>query len=134
MPIFNFGEQEIKNLKLMLMSYRVDNPLPKYQQAEPERLSDINKGQKLVVHYACINCHNLEDQGNYFAASLEDPSMGPPMITMEGAKVQEPWLNNFLKSPTPIRPWLKVRMPSFQFSEEELNTITKYFLAVSKRN
>ena len=133
MPIFNFGEQEIKNLKLMLMSYRVDNPLPKYQQAEPERLSDINKGQKLVVHYACINCHNLEDQGNYFAASLEDPSMGPPMITMEGAKVQEPWLNNFLKSPTPIRPWLKVRMPSFQFSEEELNTITKYFLAVSKK-
>lgn len=133
MPVFNFNETDRANLKLMLMSYRVDNPVVKYQQGQPDRLSDINKGQKLIIHYACINCHNIEDQGSYFAASLDDPAYGPPNISMTGAKVQEPWLVNFLNNPSPIRPWLKVRMPTFNFTEEEINTISKYFLATSKK-
>ena len=31
-----------------------------------------------------------------------------------------------------IRPWLEVRMPTFEFTEEELNTITQYFAALDK--
>ena len=133
MPVFTFNEKDIANIKMMLKSFRVDYPMPKFQQGETERLNDLNKGQKLVIHYACINCHSIQDQGNYFASSLDDPSMGPPNISMTGAKVQEPWLKNFISDPTPIRPWLKVRMPSFNLNEEEMNLATKYFLAISKK-
>ncbi len=133
MPVFNFRDEEIKLLRMLLLSYRGDKPNKKYQQTFDQRIRDLDQGQKLITRYACINCHEIEDHGSYFSATLEDPSMGPPMITMEGAKVQEPWLNEFIKSPSPIRPWLKVRMPTFSFSENELNDLTKYFLAVSKQ-
>ncbi len=133
MPVFNFRDEEIKLLRMLLLSYRGDKPNKKYQQTFDQRIRDLDQGQKLITRYACINCHEIEDHGSYFSATLEDPSMGPPMITMEGAKVQEPWLNEFIKGPSPIRPWLKVRMPTFSFSENELNDLTKYFLAVSKQ-
>src|SRR5262249_31926025 len=41
------------------------------------------------------------------------------------------WLYNFLRGPTPIRPWLKVRMPTFNFTDTDLNTITRYFAYLS---
>jgi mono/diheme cytochrome c family protein len=47
--------------------------------------------------------------------------------------VHTPWLHAFLKDPShKIRPWLDVRMPTFEFSEEQLNTITRYFAAQDK--
>ena len=45
--------------------------------------------------------------------------MAPPNLLGEGQKVQQHWLFNFLKAPTPIRPWLKVRMPTFGLSDDE---------------
>ena len=50
----------------------------------------------------------------------------------QGAKVQEQWLHNFLKNPTTVRPWLKLRMPTFHFTDDEIGRIQKYFLAMSK--
>ncbi|HTO93469.1 MAG TPA: hypothetical protein VMM80_03830, partial [Bacteroidota bacterium] len=63
----------------------------------------------------------------------------PPIITGEGKKVQEPWLRDFLKSPSTvgapdrIRPWLHLRMPTFSLTEEEISSLTKYFLALSNQ-
>lgn len=51
----------------------------------------------------------------------------PPDLTGEGAKVQPEWLFNFLGDPTPVRPWLEVRMPTYSLSEKERNTILRYF-------
>lgn len=131
MPVFAFSDEEIDGLRMMLMSFRADNPQQKYQEPVTQRLADIEAGQKLTIRYGCINCHQLEERGGYFAALLDDPTKGPPLITIEGPKVQEPWLQGFLKSPSPIRPWLKVRMPSFSLNEDEINTVTKYFLGLS---
>ena len=134
MPVFAFSDEEASQIRMLLMSFRVDNPQPKYQEPGTQRLVDIDAGEKLTIRYGCINCHQLEDRGSYFGALLDDPTKGPPMITIEGAKVQEPWLQGFLKSPSPIRPWLKVRMPTFSLTEDEINTVTKYFLGLSKMN
>jgi hypothetical protein len=63
----------------------------------------------------------------------EDPGFGPPPLPeSQGAKVQEQWLHGFLKNPSTVRPWLKLRMPSFEFSDNEIGTIQKYFLGMSK--
>ena len=43
-------------------------------------------GEKLTIRYGCINCHQLEERGGYFSAILDDPTKGPPLITIEGAK------------------------------------------------
>ena len=43
-----------------------------------------------------------------------------------------PWLHDFLKSPSTIRPWLKLRMPTFSLNDDEIATVTKYFLALHR--
>ena len=48
------------------------------------------------------------------------------VITGEGARVRSEWLFHFLKGPTPIRPWLSVRMPTFGFTDEELLQIDRF--------
>ena len=60
--------------------------------------------------------------------------MAPPIIQGQGAKVQSDWLFGFLKAPKTgqIRPWLDVHMPTFGFSERELNDLTKYFAALDR--
>jgi hypothetical protein len=67
------------------------------------------------------------------SVKYEDPGLGPPPLPeSQGAKVQEQWLHDFLQNPSTVRPWLKLRMPTFQFSDQEIGTIQKYFLAMSK--
>ena len=134
MPVFAFSDSEIAMVRSVLLSFRVDNPGSKYVEPETQRLIDIDAGEKLTIRYGCVNCHQLEERGGYFAAILDDPTKGPPLITIEGGKVQEPWLQNFLKAPSPIRPWLKVRMPTFSLTEDEINTVTKYFLGLSNQS
>jgi mono/diheme cytochrome c family protein len=53
----------------------------------------------------------------------------PPILVGEGNKVQSPWLFNFLKEPIPLRPWLKVRMPTFELSDEDAAALTRFFAA-----
>lgn len=66
----------------------------------------------------------------------EDPevmarTMAPPLLLGEGRKVNHDWLFNFLKDPTPIRVWLKARMPTFQFDDEDVNKLVRMFGALS---
>jgi mono/diheme cytochrome c family protein len=47
----------------------------------------------------------------------------------EGAKVQPGWFFSFLKGPVPLRPWLKIRMPTFGFEDAEATKVAQYFSA-----
>ena len=58
----------------------------------------------------------------------------PPNISGEGAKVQPDWLFHFLQQPSTIRPWLKVRMPTYGLPDKKLNTLIKYFNALDKQD
>jgi mono/diheme cytochrome c family protein len=51
----------------------------------------------------------------------------------EGEKVQATWLYQFLGRPTPLRPWLEVRMPTFGLGIEDATTLTRYFAAMGKQ-
>ena len=66
--------------------------------------------------------------------SEPDPANPTDPLKGEGKKVQSPWLYKFLMSPTPIRPWLKVRMPTFGFSPEETETLLRYFAAIDHKD
>ncbi len=53
----------------------------------------------------------------------------PPPLIQEGAKVQTPWLYQFLLEPTKIRYTTVLRMPRFNMSEAEAKTLANYFAA-----
>lgn len=54
----------------------------------------------------------------------------PPPLYQEGHKVQTPWLYQFLLDPTQIRYTTVLRMPKFNMSEKEAQTLANYFAAV----
>lgn len=54
----------------------------------------------------------------------------PPPLYQEGIKVQTPWLFNFLRNPEKIRHTTVLRMPRFNLSAAEAQTLANYFAAV----
>jgi hypothetical protein len=54
----------------------------------------------------------------------------PPPLIGEGRKVQTRWLHEFLLDPFRIRPAAVLRMPKFNMSSHEAQTIANYFAAV----
>ncbi len=76
------------------------------------------------------------------ANEVEFESRYAPMLRGQGVKTQSDWLYRFLKEPFAIRPTLapivpggkalpdvNLRMPSFQFTDEEATALVKYFAA-----
>jgi len=139
MPVFSFSDDEIARVRLFLLSQTKDQPDPRYIQAFDAKQQRIETGRKIAYQYNCQQCHQLENEGRFISAIIDDPAFLPPIITGEGKKVQEPWLHDFLKNPSvagapnAIRPWLKTRMPTFSLTDEEISALTKYFLGLSNQ-
>ncbi len=53
--------------------------------------------------------------------------MSPPPLYLEGTKVQTPWLYNFLQNPEKIRHTTVLRMPRFNMSGDEAQSLANYF-------
>jgi mono/diheme cytochrome c family protein len=78
----------------------------------------------------------MKTQPNVPAGAGEDVqrSLLPPPLHREGEKVQPVWLQRFLRDPKPIRPpeRMLLRMPKFNMSDEEIDAIVHYFVAVDR--
>jgi mono/diheme cytochrome c family protein len=133
MPQFDLADEDIEAL-IIFLSGRNDHVVParyRYKPSDPEQQARVD-GQRLIAQYNCRGCHEIEAEGGFIRTYYEEtPSYAPPVLNGEGAKVQSDWLFSFLKQPTPIRPWLSLRMPTFNFSDEEASTLVRYFAATS---
>ena len=130
MPVFSFADSEIVVLRSLLRGMTNEGPEGPLEEEYGKTLQTVEAGRRLTHYYNCINCHKIEEIGGYVKATLDDESMAPPYLFPEGSKVQETWLHDFLTGPVPIRPWLKLRMPTFSLTDDEIGTITRYFLAL----
>jgi mono/diheme cytochrome c family protein len=133
MPKFDLADEDIEAL-IVFLGGRNDHTVPQQYRyaADDPRQAEIIAGQRLVARYNCTGCHVIDEQGGFIRALYEEtPSFAPPILNGEGAKVQPDWLFGFLKQPVPIRPWLSIRMPTFNLSDEESNTLVQYFAALS---
>ncbi|MBM3779172.1 MAG: c-type cytochrome [Acidimicrobiia bacterium] len=130
MPNFHLSERENELLRTALMSFQryvqPDAALP----PRNARRDFLVQGRALVHRQNCVGCHTIEGAGGDFVSLVEDPSLGPPLLTPEGARVQADWLYAFLRSPIQIRPWLDVRMPSFGLNDDRWNEVIGYFQAI----
>jgi len=68
----------------------------------------------------CFSCHTINGRGGDMA----------PDLTWEGSAVQRKWLVAFLKNPNTLRPALIRRMPKFNLTDAEAETLADYILAV----
>jgi cytochrome c1 len=135
MPNFGLKDDEIKAIRVFLKS-QVDVPVPR---AYERRLSDmetaVQEGRRILQKYNCTGCHVVEGKGGDVATFYESPQAAPPPLVvgnlLEGEKVQATWLYEWLARPTSLRPWLRVRMPTFPVTIDEATTLSKYFAALA---
>ena len=127
MPQFNLTDDQIDALTIFVLSL-TEEQIPLQSQKRLElKDKEVEKGRLLVQKFNCNGCHTLDGVEGTLRKLVEDPGAAPPILDGEGAKVQEQWLHGFLKSPTPIRPWIHYRMPTFGFEDKDLNTLVQYF-------
>jgi mono/diheme cytochrome c family protein len=134
MPLFSFSTDEKDAIVTAVLGFQKDDMADaKRKRLLPEEVS-IERGRRLVKDHNCQGCHVIEGRGGSIRDTMADVSLAPPIIKGEGAKVQSDWLFQFLLAPRTgqIRPWLQVHMPTFAFSDEDLNDLTKYFASLSK--
>ena len=133
MPQFSLSNEELEALTTFVLSLSEEQiPLAARKRLDLNEL-EIEKGRLLVSKLNCQGCHTLDGKNGTLRELTEDPGAAPPILDGEGAKVQEPWLHEFLKSPSTIRPWLTYHMPTFDLSDEELNTLVLYFHHLAKQ-
>lgn len=133
MPQFGFTDEQAQALTTFLLSLREEDiPLEMKKQLNLKE-KEIEAGRFFVSKFNCQGCHTLDKVDGRIRALYDDKGNAPPVLDGEGAKVQEFWLYHFLERPQPIRPWLKVKMPTFGFKEAEANTIIKYFHNLSEQ-
>jgi mono/diheme cytochrome c family protein/predicted nucleic acid-binding Zn-ribbon protein len=133
MPQFNFADEDIRALRLLLAGFREHKVGRRYQADHGDRVAQVVEGRRLMHQYNCIGCHEIENRGGFIRKYYqENPALAPPVLNGEGEKVQSNWFFTFLKAPFPIRPWLEIRMPTFGLSDEHTNQLVSYFNGLSK--
>src|SRR5215469_2863969 len=133
MPNFEFQDADIKNLRVFLASLTEGTVLEKYRMPASAEQDAIVPGRRMVNYYNCVGCHIVENRGGYIRRFYPEDQINfaPPILNGEGLKVQPDWMFTFLQGPTPIRPWLKIRMPTFHFDNHEADTLVNYFTSLS---
>ncbi len=150
MPNFHFTEEEIEAITTALLGFVDEKPqLEKVINPSLEKVT-IQQGQQLIREFNCQACHTIEGEGATIQESVQNwlieyggrsdqealaviKSFSPPNLIGEGKKVQSEWLFDFLHEPKTIRPWLKVRMPTYNLNASHLNALLKYFNALDKQ-
>lgn len=126
MPKFFLKDEEVRSIVTFVTSLRrplVSDTLAKSTYTESRMR--VARGRQLATLYNCYGCHEIDGNtvhiqdvlpihnadGTVDLTKLND--FAPPRLVGEGSRAQPEWLHGFLLGVRPIRPWLKVRMPSF---------------------
>jgi len=134
MPNYDFTEQEADAIVTALLGFVEDHTIEaKKYPSTPKNILN------------CQSCHNIDGDGGTIQETIAEwlvkyqgrsendaekvtASFSPPNLLGVGAKLNPEWLFEFLHNPSQqVRPWLKVRMPTFTFNASHLNALVTYF-------
>lgn len=148
MPNFHFKDEEVDAIVTALMGFVNDKSVESKKMPRTPEMLLKEQGQEIVAQFNCMGCHIIEKEGGTIAATVETwlkdyegkteneaakvrDSFSPPNLYGVGIKLNSEWLFNFLHEPKQqIRPWLRVRMPTFNFNVSHLNALVQYFQTV----
>ena len=145
MPNFSFSDEEANAVLTVIMGLTKEKiASTKMRNLDSHELK-VHEGLKLIQELNCRGCHEIQNVGGDIKHPLkavmvnkgyteeEAEAFLPPVLNGEGEKVQPDWLFRFVKDPKVIRPWLSVRMPTFNFSDKEALMIEQFFTHASKQ-
>jgi cytochrome c2 len=155
MPKIQLTSADIRALTTFLLG-SIDTPYQGEFRTIPEqfryiptdRQRDIQEGWWIVKKYNCMGCHTVQVGQKSTLSTLaryQDPDWKdqlPPSLVQEGARVNPEWLTRFLANPAMnendtdrngVRTYLKARMPTFNFSPNELGALVRFFGAMASQ-
>src|SRR5437868_9766066 len=139
MPNVHLNKEQVRAITTFLMGSQETSLPASYQYKPQDARRDIQEGWWIVKKYNCMGCHQFypgQQTANGAPTILETIPVYkdakeklPPKLLTEGARVDPDWLLRFLNNPAlsqtdvnrnGVRPYLAVRMPTFNFSPNEL--------------
>ncbi len=148
MPNLHLTKEQVRALTTFLMGSQETGLPDSYKYAPQDARHDIQEGWWIVKKYNCMGCHQFIPGQQTTLMGMkryQDPDWKeqlPPKLLTEGARVDPEWLRRFLSNPAlsttdtnrnGVRPYLKVRMPTFSFSDNELRKLVRFFQALSQQ-
>ncbi len=133
MPNFQFTDAEVSAIRTLLRSMTPHGAPHSVHARLDTRARRIEKGRRMIEKYNCNGCHVIENWGGDLLRRYPEKTNGPPLLNGEGRKVQPGWFFGFLRNVVTLRPWLQVRMPSFQMPEEDAAALVDYFAALDSK-
>ena len=146
MPNLHLTKDQVRDITTFLMGSEETSLPDSYQYKPGDSRQDIQAGWWVVKKYNCMGCHQFIPGQKTILMGLpqyqDAQDQLPPKLLTEGARVDPEWLRKFLSNPAlsttdtnrdGVRPYLKVRMPTFSFSDNELRTLVRFFQALSQQ-
>ena len=146
MPNLHLNKEQIQSLTTFLLGSEESSLPSTYQYRPADSRRDIQEGWWVVKKYNCMGCHQFIPGQKTILMGLQQyrdiPEQLPPKLLTEGARVDPEWLRRFLTNPSlsetdtnrnGVRPYLKVRMPTFSFSDNEVRKLVRFFQALSQQ-
>ncbi len=146
MPNVHLTKDQVLDLTTFLMGSQETSLPQSYQYKPGDARHDIQEGWWVVKKYNCMGCHQFIPGQQTTLMTLpqyqDAQEQLPPKLLTEGARVDPEWLRKFLSNPSlsttdtnrnGVRPYLKVRMPTFSFSDNELRKLVRFFEALSQQ-
>jgi cytochrome c551/c552 len=146
MPNLHLTKDQVLGLTTFLLGSQETSLPQSYQYKPGDARHDIQEGWWIVKKYNCMGCHQFIPGQRTILMGLKQyqdaQEQLPPKLLTEGARVDPEWLRKFLSNPSlsttdtnrnGVRPYLKVRMPTFSFSDLELRKLVRFFQALSQQ-
>ena len=146
MPNVHLTKDQVLDLTTFLLGSQETSLPQSYQYKPGDARHDIQEGWWVVKKYNCMGCHQFIPGQRTILMGLKQyqdaQEQLPPKLLTEGARVDPEWLRKFLSNPAlsttdtnrnGVRPYLKVRMPTFSFSDNELRKLVRFFEALSQQ-
>ncbi len=146
MPNVHLTKDQVLALTTFLMGSEETSLPASYQYKPGDARHDIQEGWWVVKKYNCMGCHQFIPGQQTVLMGMkqyqDNQEQLPPKLLTEGARVDPEWLRKFLSNPAlsttdtnrnGVRPYLKVRMPTFSFSDNELRKLVRFFQALQQQ-
>ncbi len=146
MPNLHLTKDQVLDLTTFLLGSQETSLPQSYQYKPGDARHDIQEGWWVIKKYNCMGCHQIIPGQKTILMGMKQyqdvQEQLPPKLLTEGARVDPEWLRKFLSNPSlsmsdtnrnGVRPYLKVRMPTFSFSDNELRKLVRFFEALSQQ-
>ena len=127
MPTFSLTDVQVESLTTALLAQTdraVTMPPELVRTSSHAKYHPGGDAGRLMEDLRCQSCHAINGNGGDMA----------PDLSFEGSAVQRKWLLDFMNNPNTLRPMLIRRMPKFNLSEAEINSLSDYLVSAYQKS